>query len=279
MRIATIAAALSGAALVLCCSPRDSGLVFEQGPDGAWTATAESMDSWAEAVAGADSAEAVRLLDYGYSIADSLAAGEEEFRTLEVFALDVADRFLSLNSPLYNERVYDMALDREWRCENWNSWGRRGTDWRRHLLNLNRAGTRVSDFWLSSRGESPDTLLRQLLPGAPVTVLFIYGESCKACDKLIREISRCKAFRKMAESGEAQFISLYTGEDWQEFVSKASSLPGYWSNWSDREAVVKYNRAFDTRMIPSLYLIDSDGIVLLRGARTVKDCLSFYKKY
>lgn len=268
---------LLGAALAVGCS-REISLEFRQDNDGVWRVSQEQMDAWAKMVFKADSASAKALIDRAYSAADSLAAGEEPPHTLETFARDVADRFLSLSSPFYNEQVYEMALDRESECDSWDSWGRRGSNWRRALLNLNRAGTMVSDFWLSSAGESPDTLLRKLLPGAPETVLFIYGESCHACDILIDEICRSRTFKRMAESGKVQFVSLYTGENDNEFVQKASLLPAYWRNWRDRENVVMYDRAFDTRMIPSLYVIDQNGIVLLRGARTTKTCLSFLKK-
>ncbi|MBP5397655.1 MAG: hypothetical protein J6Y32_03345 [Bacteroidales bacterium] len=272
-------AALLGAAFVFSCSRAVPELVFLKGDDGVWRVSEENMDCWAKALSKADTANARQMIDRAYYIADSLSTGEEGYHTLEAFAHALADRFLVIDSPLYNENLYDMVLDREWECENWPSWGRRSTQWRRALLNLNRAGTMVSDFWLSSEDAAvQDTLLRQLLQAAPQTVLFIYGASCPACDKLIKQISRSGDFRKMAASADWQFVSLYTGEDKAEFATKAASLPSYWQNWCDRENVVMYDRAFDGRMIPSLYVIGADGIVQLRGARTVKKLVAFVKK-
>lgn len=261
---------LLGAILLIGCKSEVS-LVFEPDADGVWKVPARQLDAWARAIVKADDSRAKALLDEGYAQADSLSAGDGQARTLDAFSLEVADRFLDLKSPLYNEHAYELALDREEQCENWTSWGRRSMDWRRSILNLNRAGTRVCDFWLSKGPDTPDTLLRKLLPAAPLTVLFLYGEECPSCETLLGEIRSSRAFKRLSRAGEVQFVSLYTGENPAEFRELSSRLPSYWDNWYDRENVVKYDRAFDTRLIPSLYVVGSDEIVRLRGAQSVRE--------
>lgn len=271
LRLLLLAAVLAAA----CTSPVP--LTFQAGEDGSWSVPGEQLDAWARTILQSDDIHAAQLLDQGYRQADSLSADDPQARTLERFALDVAERFMNLKSPFYDDHAYEMALDREQECVHWTSWGRRGMDWRRSILNLNRPGTRVCDFWLSKGGEAPDTLLRQLLPGAPLTVLFLYGESCPSCERLMEEIGANRRFPRLAEQGKAQFISLYTGEDRAEFAALRQRLPAYWDNWMDRESVVKYNRAFDTRRIPSLYIIDNKEIVLQRGLESARNVERFLK--
>lgn len=264
-------------ALLWGCASEVS-LEFQPDENGVWAVPDRQLDAWAAAILKADDPHARALLDQGYSRADSLSAGDDQARSLEAFALAVADRFLNVKSPFYDDHAYEMALDREARCLYWTSWGRRGMDWRRSILNLNRPGTQVCDFWLSRGADARDTLLRKLLPGAPLTVLFLYGENCPSCEKLIGEIRASRDFSRRAGDGQVQFVSLYTGEDPGEYAALSRQLPAYWDNWYDREHVVKYNRAFDTRLIPSLYLIDSEEIVRLRGVQHVDDMEKFLRR-
>ncbi len=265
-------AVLAVFATLAACNPQ---LHFTQDQDGVWTVPERQMDRWAAAIIKADDTGAKALLDQGYGMADSLTAGDPDARTLESFAAAVAGRFMDLESPYYSDHACEMALDREALCVNWTSWGRRRTDWKRSILNLNRPGTRVSDFWLSKGTGQPDTLLRKLLPGAPLTVLFIYGEGCSSCERMIEDIGKSRVFPKLQEEGRTRFVSIYTGEDGEEFKALGARLPAFFDNWRDRGNVVLYSRAFDTRMIPSLYVIDKDEIVLLRGGKKIPDIESF----
>lgn len=266
------------AAVLLAGCSRVGVPTFVPGEDGVCTVPAQQMDAWVKALSRADSPTAQRMLDQAYRMADSLSVGSDQGRTLDAFARQVAGYFMNLDSPYYNEPLYDLVLDREQACVNWNSWGHRASQWRRNLLNLNRPGTRVSDFWLSKGAAAPDTLLRQLLPGAPLTVLFLYGESCPACGQLLKEIGRNRRFPALAAGGQVQFLSIYTGEDLQEFAAKSALLPPYWDNWYDREQVVRYERAFDNRMIPSLFVVDHNQLVRLRGATSAREIEKYLKK-
>ena len=268
---------LLGTLLLAGCS-REIPLVFYESPDGAWRVEKTQMDAWARSLPGLADAEIKERLDKAYSAADSLSLREDPPRTLEIFASEVADRFLAAGSPLWNDHVYELALDREIECRSWLSWGRRSSEYRRWLLNLNRPGYPVSDIWLSCGGGAPDTLLRKLMPAAPLTVLFIYGQSCSSCERLVKEISRSGDFREMAAGGGVQFLSIYTGEDEPEFAARAASLPSYWQNWFDRERVVFYAGAFDMNRVPSLYIVDKDANVVLRGARSVRETVKKLKK-
>lgn len=270
--------AIAAGLVILSGCKENIRLDFQADKDGVWHVPEKQMDKWAQAIIKSDDSRAAALLDMGYGKADSLSAEDPDARTLEAFAHAVADRFLDINSPFYDERACELALDREADCLHWTSWGRRGVDWRRSILNLNRPGTRVSDFWLSNGEEGQDTLLRQLLSDAPFTVLFIYGESCQTCKKMMEEIRASRRFAQMASNGKIQFISLYTGEDTQEFISALSQFPDYWKNWRDRENVVKYDRAFDNRMIPSLYVIDNSETVILRGKMKVNEIEKFFTR-
>lgn len=263
---------------LLCGCGSEVSLEFRPDENGVWAVSDQQLDAWAAAILKADDRRARELLDQGYSQADSLSAGDSQARSLEAFALAVAGRFLNVESPFYDDHACELALDREAQCVHWTSWGRRGVDWRRSILNLNRPGTQVCDFWLSKGADSRDTLLRKLLPGAAFTVLFLYGENCPSCEKLIGEIRSSRDFPRLAGEKQVQFVSLYTGEDPGEYATLSRQLPSYWDNWYDREYVVKYDRAFDTRMIPSLYIIDSEEIVRLRGARTVREIEIFLQR-
>ena len=95
---------LLGTALFAGCS-REVRLEFVKGEDGVSRVSGEQLDAWAGKLASSDDKTAEAMLDEAYSVADSISLREDYPRTLEVFASEVADRFLAVGSPLYDEHV------------------------------------------------------------------------------------------------------------------------------------------------------------------------------
>lgn len=253
------------AAFAVCgCSNDDvPDLVFRR-RGRCWQLSERQMDRYAGMILQASPEDARRLLDKGYSIADSIALKEED-GTLLVFADDIQKRFFDPNSSLRDDRIYAMALEREKECAAWTSFDQKRIAWAERMLECNAVGAEVRDIALGGHGE---TTLHSLID-RPV-VLLLYGEECAACSALIDAAGRSGVLREKSRSGDIRLVSMYIGEDPVEFMGRSQRLDG-WENYFDLLSTMSSAVVFDMRLIPSLYLISADKTVLVRGTLDLKE--------
>lgn len=256
---------LAAMALALCgCSNSEvPDLVFRR--KGKCLQLSErQLDRYAGMISRASDDDARKLFDIGYSIADSIAL-EEVDGTLLVFADDIRKRFFDPNSPFRNDRLYSIALDREKECRSWTSFDLKRISWAQKILESNAVGSIVNDIAL---GGYRETTLHKLTD-RPV-VLLLYGEKCDACLNLIDAAGKSGTLLEKSGNGEIRLVSLYVGEDPEEFIGRPQQLDG-WENYFDLLSAMSSEVVFDVRLIPSLYLIASDGTVIVRGTLDVTE--------
>lgn len=231
-----------------------------------WQMSQAQFDKFAKKLSKANPEEAYALIDRVYTIADSLSAAEQD-GTFLVFADAMEHMFYQVDSPLRNDDLYLRVLDRESRCNSLMSTDYRRIDWKEHILRANAVGSEVVDLPVSDiNGE--ETSLHRLLDEQ--TVLLVYGEDCKACTKLMNEAVNSSKFKKAAEDGQLRLLSLYIGEDGEEFAAKSAVLKD-WANFIDARQLVRYENAFDSRLVPSLYLISDKKMVKVKGTLSVSE--------
>lgn len=223
--------------------------------------------SYTERIFNSSENDAKALIDRGYQRADSISLAEGNHDALMAFADSLGEAFFAVNSNLKNDVIYSWCLDREEKCLSLEPSDYRKIAWKRSLLERNGIGRLINNIPLvSESGE--ETFLHDLITRK--SLLIIYGEKCNACKKLISEVNSSKTIRKAAENGEVNLIAIYTGEDQEEFRSIGAELKG-WENYMDYDGTIKYEQSFDTRLVPSLYLVSENRIVRLKGSTEVKE--------
>lgn len=227
------------------------------------------MDAYVRQIVRGDHDRAASLLDQGYSLADSLGAD-----ALFSFSNALADRLDGVNSPLRDEERFAMALDREVLCRSLEPADFRKITFRRERLRRNAPGQPLENIPVAS--PTGDTLwLRDAAKGRE-TLLFLYGESCSSCQHLSRKLAASRELAALRKKGKLRCIALYAGDNPSEQSAMREALPD-WTAVRDLGAI-RYDGAFDQRMIPSLYLVSEDGIVRLRGQRSLAAVLRFRTK-
>ncbi len=248
---------------VLGCGGGGAELDFER-KGNCWQLSEKQFDRYAKKIACSSEYEAEMLLDKGYSIADSLASVYMD-GTLVVFADAMEKTFFSVDSPLRNDGIYALALKREKECRSILAVDIKRIGWKESILESNAEGRKVNDLKLFSL-DSGETSLYELLDRP--TVIMVYGESCASCSKLFREVGRSSYLNRMSSEGRINLVSVYVGEDTDEFRSLSQKMVG-WKAFADMEMAVKFDNAFDGRLVPSLYLVSENGIVKVRGSVSV----------
>ena len=244
-----------------------SGDFLEFKPMGnCWQLSPGQFSRLAETLSKADEDEREKLIDKVYSIADSIASANQD-GTLLVFSDAMEQTFYQVTSPLRSDALYLQILERERECESLMSFDYRRIDWKSGVIRANMEGSRIADIPLYDINGS-ETSLHRLLDRQ--TVIMVYGEACEACTELMRDAVSSKALKEASEKGELRLISIYTGNDEAEFASKSAVLSG-WENYIDLMQVVRYENKFDSRLVPSLYLVSDKKMVKLKGVRTVRE--------
>jgi len=224
----------------------------------------------AQMIYDASRQERIALIDRLYSEADSLASINANPDLLFEFCQKMADYFTDPASPLMNDSIYLACLDREALCDNLSPSDRRRVYWKREQLVKNAVGTQVCDFDLLGKNGGRIMLHDAIKKDA---IIFIYGQTCSRCLKMMEDLNASSKIREALAVGEIQFISIYAGEDENEFVELSSRLLPGWESYMDRENVILYSQVFESRLIPSLYRISADLKVQIKGALEVNSVL------
>jgi len=263
--------------LLLCSSfflagCSSASLRFISAGDGALHPEKGAMDALVKSLVKSSSEDAALLLDEAFSLADSLTSANPESEALYWFSESLSERLDGVGSPTRNSRLFGMALDRMQLCRSLEPADWRKINFLRERLALNSPGYAVSDIPVT--GMEGDTVsLRSLCRAVSGnTLIFLYGESCRACKDIARELKSSAALAKLAADGSLATIAIYAGDNPREQADMAAMLPG-WKHYSDG-GTISFGGAFDQREIPSLYLVSRNGIVRVRGERKLSAVLA-----
>ncbi len=131
------------------------------------------------------------------------------------------------------------------------------------LVLKNRPGTPAADFTYNTLdGESS---MRSLLGERPL-ILFFYNVPCHTCHRVMADIQSSETLSAAISAGKLSVLTVDKMgplEEWTRSVK--DELPKGWIHGYN------YTDLYDTDLynitgVPTIYLVDKDGIVLLREA-------------
>jgi len=105
---------------------------------------------------------------------------------------------------------------------------------------------------------------------ASYTILFFSNPGCNACKEIIDEITGIPGIENQIEEKFIAVVNVYIDEDLEAWRSYAVNYPSDWITGYDHNLVLKGDKVFNIRAIPSLYLLSEDKTVLLKDAPTQK---------
>lgn len=231
-----------------------------------WQLSDRQVERLAGKLSSASAEDAAAIIDKVYSTADSIASAEQD-GTLLVLSDVLEKTFYDVSSKYRNDVLYSLMLEREEKCVSLLADDHKRISWKKGILAANAVGHEVLDMPVYD-AEGNETFLHRLVDRQ--TVLLIYGEDCKACTRLMEEACRSSVLKKAASDGKLNLVSIYIGDDQDEFHAKSDVLKD-WENFIDMKTLIKYDNAFDGRLVPSLYLISDHKMVKVRGTLSVRE--------
>ena len=126
----------------------------------------------------------------------------------------------------------------------------------------NRIGSQAPDFrFLDAKGRS-HTLYGEK---APYTVLLFVNPGCHACEEVVAAFEG-EAVKALVQEGKLRILGVYIDEDIQAWRDQAAELPAHWVNGYEPDGLVRSDKLYYVRGIPSIYLLDADKRILMKDA-------------
>ena len=179
---------------------------------------------------------------------------------------EIVSRYLyDPNSPMRNEDLYlpyvqGLAASRFTREE-----ARPGYVYESRVCALTPLGSVAPDFrFTDARGRTHR--LHEVRGGA--TLLFFSNPGCSACLEIIQALLAVPGLDNRIARGELAVVNVYIDEDLAAWRAYEPNYPRNWLCGYDPDGLVRSDRLYCVRAIPSLWLLDRDKRILLKDAPT-----------
>ena len=129
------------------------------------------------------------------------------------------------------------------------------------MCRLNEKGSKAADFRFCDRNGREYSLYGIK---ADKILLFFSNPGCHSCLEIINAIKENQNVTAMISSGSLAVLNIYIDEDLKEWKEYMPVYPEEWYNGFDPDLVIRTDKTYNVRAIPSLYLLDAEKTVLLK---------------
>lgn len=198
-------------------------------------------------------------------LADKVQAYESADTSSNVFEtfVQMAEKYLfDPNSPLRNEDLYSPFSASLSVSPHLDPATRDRYAYVTKMCRLNEKGTIAADFRFCDRRGKEYTLHSI---NTPLTLLFFSNPGCESCFEIINMLKNDRISRMIADK-KLSVLNIYIDEDLQAWREYMPIYPKEWYNGFDPDMIIRSDKIYNVRAIPSLYLLDSDKKVLMKDA-------------
>lgn len=178
--------------------------------------------------------------------------------------VDIVERYLyDPNSPLRNEDYYQPFVQKKSQSIYFKDYERDRFARESQMCSLNCVGTKAADFCFSdAKGRKYN--LHSIK--AERIILFFSNPGCHACKDIIEQIKSIPGIDEAIAKKEIAVLNIYIDEELENWYEYMPIYPKNWYNAYDPNYVIRTEILYDVRAIPSLYLLNSEKIVLMKDA-------------
>lgn len=132
------------------------------------------------------------------------------------------------------------------------------------MARRNAPGSDAPDFSFTLRADGRTHSLHQLMAGKK-TILVFYDPDCHNCTAAIAALDASAAVSYSLLMGDINVVAIYSGDDTDLWTASAAKIPSGWYDGTDGGTVFD-SELYSIPETPTLYLIDSNGRILLKDA-------------
>lgn len=171
------------------------------------------------------------------------------------------------NSPLRNEDYYLPFVSRMAESELTAEDMRQAYRFEAESCSICQYGTVAPDFIIRKK-DGRNVRLHSIK--AFRTMLFFSNPGCTACKEIIDQIQSVPELVQLIESGAVAVANVYIDEDLDAWNKYVVNYPEIWTSGYDLDGVIRWEKLYDVRAIPSLYLLDEGKHILMKDAPVEK---------
>lgn len=135
--------------------------------------------------------------------------------------------------------------------------------WDAKVCALNQTGTPAADFTFVDTAGRRRTLYSVK---ADYTLLIFGNPDCNACRDIMEQMAYSPEISALIAEGRLKVVDVYIDEDLDLWKAKKDTYPREWINGYDPDYVIRTDRLYAVRAVPSLYLLDEKKNVLMKDA-------------
>ena len=189
--------------------------------------------------------------------------GFVSFAHARTVMMKLADNYLyNPNSPYYNEVLYGAYLQAMLEVLPADDAQRSALSFKLGLLERNRIGEQASDFTYYLPDGRRGSLYR-MAAGSKWLVLVFYDPECGSCHEVLERMAADVTLAEAVGDGAVKVLAVYTEGNDEAWRGSLNGMPEGWTVVTDREQV-KEQALYDLKALPSIYLLDKTGKVILK---------------
>lgn len=199
-------------------------------------------------------------------MADVVIAAEKADTSSNVFEkmVQMTDKYLyDPNSPLRNEDLYSPFAAKLAQYPSYDQAERDRYGFITKMCRLNEKGTKAADFRFCDKYGRNHTLYGT---DAELILLFFSNPGCESCLEIINTLKSDPSVNQMIAEKRLKVLNIYIDEDLQAWKEYMPIYPEEWYNGFDPDLIIRNDRTYSVRAIPSLYLLDKDKTVIMKDA-------------
>ncbi len=187
------------------------------------------------------------------------AASGSGFSTMLIAAQEV---LYDPESPERNEELLAYFLDTAMTLDNIEPTDSDMMGYLSTNVNNNRAGTPVAPLELTATDGSATTL-HDVVKNAPLSIVEFYDPTCGTCTTLRDEITGNAEVARLMGNRQLQLVAIDAVSAGDQIAGQPGKFPSPWHDYVARDDMME-STTFLLSSIPSLFLIDRDGTVILK---------------
>ncbi len=178
---------------------------------------------------------------------------------------EIAEAYLyDIVSPMHNDDYYRLYLNSFIKSGRLDDVVRLRYEYQLEEINKNRVGEAAADFGLIAKDGSETTMSGEAA-SAPLTVLMFYNPFCSECHALASAMGAEAAIAEAVTDGRLRLIAVIADGDWSDY-GVAAPLDGPIHEFAAKDNCVEDEQLYSIRVIPTLYVVDSEMKVVMRDA-------------
>lgn len=179
---------------------------------------------------------------------------------MQHFIIDLFEKYLyDPNSPIRDEELYIPVLEYIVHSPVIKNEDKITPEYRLKMALKNRVGQKATDFVFKDRLGKKHRLSEVK---NDYILLYFNNPGCHACQQTTEMMSGSSLFH----DARLSIVAIYADDDMNEWLKHANEMPYEWINGYSPEGELMKKELYDLKAIPTLYLIDSNGIVLFKDA-------------